>query len=312
MIQQWIISEIVGFNDATSRWNSPRSVKIICQRERLAVRFPLPADIDRVELQFARSTTDRFEFSTRNGSVSKKDPASVISFEIRRDSYTTPTLCYLPVLLPWIVDVLRSAVKRAINLAKAATGHGWAQSKMEVKQAVEGHFTGTEGVLETRRDDVSRLTVMLLSPYARVSLPAPFVYPSLTFVHARCAPRGFQRKRSNSRTGSAVLSWCARTELYDSRRRSSEYWLPRTRKHKDGVSRDGDETRELRLCFPNIFPSTFRLARIDHVYRLRFNGNNRASLRARSTMARVMGLYGKYSSGNNSCIRFFLPPRYVI
>lgn len=65
---------------------------------------------------------------------------------------------------------------------------------MEVKQAAGGggHFTGAEGVLETRRDDVSRLTVMLLSPYARVSVLAPFVYPSLTFVHARCAPCRFR------------------------------------------------------------------------------------------------------------------------
>lgn len=70
---------------------------------------------------------------------------------------------------------------------------------MEVKQAAGGaagagrgwDFTGHEGVLETRRDDVSRLTVMLLSPYARVSVDAPFVYPSLPFVHARCARRGF-------------------------------------------------------------------------------------------------------------------------
>lgn len=45
---------------------------------------------------------------------------------------------------------------------------------------------------------------------------------------------------------------------------------------------------ELRLCFPKIFPCFASLVQI--TFRLRFNGNDRASLRARSTMARVMGM----------------------
>lgn len=238
------------------------------------------------------------EFSTSNGiGFEKGSRQSSLS---RFDATRTPRRrCYLPVLLPWIVDVLRSAVKRAINLAKAATGYGWAQSKMEVKQAVEGHFTGTEGVLETRRDDVSRLTVMLLSPYARVSMPAPFVYPSLTFVHARCAPCSISGVSVEIRapTHRSLVPPCfsprarARAQLYDPRRRSSSRWLPRTRKRVQGCprmdsSRGGGESYV--YVFPRFFPVSPRSyrSRLDCVSTVMIG----PLLRARSTMARVMGM----------------------
>lgn len=47
---------------------------------------------------------------------------------------------------------------------------------MEVKQAVEGILRALKACLGILRDDVSRLTVMLLSPYACVSMDASFVY----------------------------------------------------------------------------------------------------------------------------------------
>lgn len=52
---------------------------------------------------------------------------------------------------------------------------------------------------------------------------------------------------------------------------------------------------ELRLCFPKIFPCFASLVQI--TFRLRFNGNDRASLRARSTMARVMGMENNRFTG---------------
>lgn len=72
---------------------------MICQRERLAVRFvspplPLGSDIDRVELQFARSVPDRASSFPRQMDRVRKRIPPVISFEIRRDSYTTPTMLF--------------------------------------------------------------------------------------------------------------------------------------------------------------------------------------------------------------------------
>lgn len=144
---------------------------------------------------------------------------------------------------------------------------------MEVKQAVEGHFTGTEGVLETRRDDVSRLTVMLLSPYARVSMPAPFVYPSLTFVHARCAPCSISGVSVEIRapTHRSLVPPCffppARAPNFTIRvgvvRRGGYRVLGNAYKDVRGWTRREEEARVTSM-FSQDF-SLFRLARIDHV-----------------------------------------------
>lgn len=83
---------------------------------------------------------------------------------------------------------------------------------------------------------------------------------------------------------------------------------------------------ELRLCFPKIFPCFASLVQI--TFRLRFNGNDRASLRARSTMARVMGMENtrftgeQYSypilsattryNGKTTEMCFSIPSKYII
>lgn len=111
------------------------------------------------------------------------------------------------------------------------------------------------------------------------------------------AVQHFRRKRWNSRTDSPLsrptlfLPPRARVWLYDPRRRSSSRWLPRTRKRVQGCprmdsSRGGGESY---VCvFPRFFPVSPRSyrSRLDCVSTVMIG----PLLRARSTMARVMGM----------------------
>ena len=148
------------------------TIKIICTQRRrdylvaglsAPQRVPLRPDIDYRELQFpATGDCDRslrLSHKTRRArrlrACARFRRARLGFFSTSTWSNTRRAVIYRA-LLPRIVDVLRSAVKWAINLAKRC-------DVMLVPSTIEnGSWTGSEKAYENeheRRDDVSHLTV---------------------------------------------------------------------------------------------------------------------------------------------------------